>query len=702
MKKILLLIFSLSISVLATHAQDEPIVINSELVRIDAIVLDKDGKPVKDLKVSDFQVFQDGDEQVVTSVDYINGRERVQTRRNINEKSADGGKEQFDIPNLQPGRIITFVMDDGNCLATNSGIFNIRRSMKDFIEKNMLPNDRVAIYRTRAGASLFPTYSSDKDYLLKEVKRARWFPTGCGSAFDRVRDQSTQNGNAGEGDSAPAATFESETDIESRELGEKFARGTQVQSTLGVLNFVVDKLKTVPGRKMVFLLSEGIPYTIENDRIRDSLQETIDRANRASVAFYSFSSKGVSIPGMITSEDEINFKYVGADDPVSQTRNRRVEEEANLNSGLQFLSSSTGGKFRRNSNNYANWIEEVVESEDGYYLISYEPKEDSFKGKRFHKIDVRVKRDNLTANSSRGFYSRDQSAIIKGLDEGVPPIFRAMANSFQESGIGLQMTTLVGNPVSAKNGFVRVLLHLNGEDLALVNDSGMKSVLLDVAGVALDKNGKVAAEFNRTYPIKFPNNSRETVRRNGLDFSTDLPIKDAGIYSLRVAVQDSNSKKIGSAIRMIEIPKKKSKDFKIGNLITTEIKADGKPVYATARDVNKAFAPITSTGVSSVRIYKAGSPFAFTYSVYNAKSDSKTSSPRLASNIRVFRDGEVVLETKEAPVELSQLQKGRVFDDYGYLRLNENAPKGEYILQLNVVDKVSGKRSSELIDFTID
>ncbi len=69
-------------------------------------------------------------------------------------------------------------------------------ALKKFVGEQMLPNDLVAIYRTRGGSSLLQQYTSDKTQLIRVARQIRWYPTlGCagygGDIFEAVRNDST-------------------------------------------------------------------------------------------------------------------------------------------------------------------------------------------------------------------------------------------------------------------------------------------------------------------------------------------------------------------------------------------------------------------------------------------------------------------------------------------------------------------------------
>src|SRR5262252_5292683 len=63
-----------------TPSQEGVIRINVNLVQVDAIVTDSKGKPVTDLTADDFEVFQDGKPQAITSFTFVDLKEsRVNT-----------------------------------------------------------------------------------------------------------------------------------------------------------------------------------------------------------------------------------------------------------------------------------------------------------------------------------------------------------------------------------------------------------------------------------------------------------------------------------------------------------------------------------------------------------------------------------------------------------------------------------------------
>ncbi len=674
---------------------DDVIRISSDLVLIDALVVDKDNNQVRDLSPDDFDIFQDGKRQEITSFSYVDGKQRT-----VTAAAPKAGKKSLPVPPVSVrgndlGRVITFVIDDGNCLATMEGLATARDGVKKFIAKQMLPDDRVAIYRTRGGSSLLQMYTSNKEVLTRAVNKVKWTPSRCGSAFEAARDKSTLKAT-GEG----ARSFESEADRETMEKINKNESENQVIGTVGVLGFVVDRLKVLPQRKLIFLVSEGI-VTPFGSRAYDVLRDLTDKATRSQVVIYTIGTKGVSIPGFMSAQDEVLPGIItGSDDTYALAESRNDEERA-LNEGMSYLAYSTGGQFLRNQNFLEVAVEKVLEVETGYYLLGYEPDGDTFKGKEYHRIEIRLKRPDLRLTSRKGFIGRPDVEARVSKKNGTNPLYKAIASPFAENSMDVRLTALVKSG-AGNGGTVRALFHLDGADLTFSDEpGGMKKCVLNVVIVALDEKGKVAQEFNRTYPIRVPARAVETLRRFGLDYSTDIEFQKSGFYSLRLAVQDDQSKRLGSAGDYVEIPNVSKAGFFINSLVTTALADGDKPLIPKTRPINAGFAPVFQTELPSIRQYKAGEPLAYVYDIYNAKAGKGNGRPDLSSRVLLYKDGVLQREIPNSPIELDAANTGVKIEDYAFLKLGTDIDPGEYILQLIVTDNVANKVSTQWIDFEV-
>jgi len=141
---IICIVFFLFSSV-ALHAQkvqptppptdDNVVKITTKLVQFDAVVTDKDGNQVKDLNIADFEILQDGKPQKITNFSYINTESPAQSSPVTTIKN---GKNVILPPpaRVRPesgGRIVTFIVDDGNCTASQIGMTAAREALSKFV-----------------------------------------------------------------------------------------------------------------------------------------------------------------------------------------------------------------------------------------------------------------------------------------------------------------------------------------------------------------------------------------------------------------------------------------------------------------------------------------------------------------------------------------------------------------------------------------
>jgi VWFA-related protein len=245
------------------NQESDVVKISTKLVQLDLIVVDKDGKQVRNLAASDFTVLEDGKPQKITNLSYVNtsagpSAEPVKLKEKVKDAPL---APPVKITPANAGRMITFIVDDGNCSASYTGMNASRQGIEKFIREQMQPTDRVAIYQTRAGTSTFQQYTNDKARLLKIAGKIHWRPSigSCSSNDGSFFPAARSNTFIKQSTSGPSTqTIETDSVRKTREHLEDTAANNQIDGTLGVIRYVLQGLKRVPGRKMVFLLSVKI------------------------------------------------------------------------------------------------------------------------------------------------------------------------------------------------------------------------------------------------------------------------------------------------------------------------------------------------------------------------------------------------------------------------------------------------------------
>src|SRR6266699_4556003 len=215
----------------------EVVRITTNLVQVDAVGTDKNGKVVTDLKPEEVQIFEDGRQQKITHFSYYVAESRSA------EKPTKPVTVDKNAPPVPPNRLrpedirrtIALVVDDLGLSFEST--YYVRRALKKFVDEQMQPGDLVAIIRTSGGMGALQSFTADKRQLAAAIERVKWNANGRGGigAFAPIEPPT------------PGA-FGTEIDAKNEELNQ-FREDLFSVGTLGAISYVVKGLRQLPGRK---------------------------------------------------------------------------------------------------------------------------------------------------------------------------------------------------------------------------------------------------------------------------------------------------------------------------------------------------------------------------------------------------------------------------------------------------------------------
>ncbi len=725
--------------------QKEDVVrISVNLVQVDAVVTDDDGKQVTNLSPEDFEIYEDDKPQPIVNFSYIS-KSSITPPASKTAATASASKIAAPPPppapptRLRPDQVrraIALVVDDLG-LSFESSHY-VRDALRKFVDTQMQPGDLVAIIRTGAGMGALQQFTTDKRQLYAAIERVRFnLSSRSFSAFApigneiRLKVPESQAGVPRFGEDLMASLIKQP----GKELND-FREEIFSVGTLGALNFIVRGLKDLPGRKSVVLFSDGFKmYNTENtgnQRLLDSLQRLTDLANRASVVFYTIDPRGLqpltltaadNLSGPIAVGDGRNPNTLGDLNPtqyladVDKGLRDRRKEFFESQQGLNYLAQQTGGFLVKNTNDISGAVRRVLK-EDGYYLIGYRPDEATFKAagssRSFHKIKVKVKRPGLHVRTRTGFYGISEEQALPVRRTVTDQLYAALTSPFSSGDIDLRMTSLFGYDTK-KGSFAQSLLHIDARDLTFEEEKegvfkGFYKTRIDVMAITFGDNGVMVDKDDRIHTIRLPAQDYRRSIEAGFVYSVSLPIKKAGAYQLRIAVRDSATGRVGSANQLIEIPDIKKSRLALSGITMRGINSTSAPRTAasTGQVVNqtddKADAMDPQAG-RAVRKLRGGMVLEYAYVIYNARTDKATRRPQLETQMRLFRDGQQVYAGKVREFNAGQQTDANQFVGGGALQLMREMEPGEYVLQVIVTDRLAKedkhRTATQWIDFDI-
>ncbi|HXF39878.1 MAG TPA: VWA domain-containing protein [Blastocatellia bacterium] len=701
-------------------AKEEDVVrISVTLVQVDAVVTDKQGKPVTDLKSSDFEIYEDGRKQHITNFTFVGAQPESVPVPAVAPAKPDP-KSKAPLPPGPPVRLrqdqvrrtIALVVDDlGLSFESTAGV---RDALKKFVDQQMQPGDLVAIIRTGAGMGALQQFTADKRQLYAAIERVHWNMNGRSGIGAFAPIDSDASGPRSNGDAR--SRISQDRDGGSRDAVDELRTEIYSVGTLGALNFIVRGLRELPGRKSVILLSDGFRlYNRDQDsqRVLDSLRRLTDLANRASVVIYTIDARGLQTL-TLTAADNVSGQ---SSEQIEQALDARRQEMFDTQQGLQYLAQETGGFGIRNSNDLGRGIKRVLDDQRGYYLLGYVPDYSTFRldrgQRKFHKIAVKVKTAGMNVRSRKGFYGIPEEVARPARRTPAQQVIGALMSPFTSGDVHLKLTSLFGHDPKA-GSIVRSLLHIDPRDLSFtVKPDGSHEAVIDLVAVTFTDNGRIVQQEGRTYTLKVDDRHFAELMQRGFLYTVNVPVKKAGAYQLRVAVRDSESERVGSANQFIEVPDIGKKRLTLSGLVIsgadpakrkTAQQAAAQAASQPGSNKEGAAEDADPLAGPSMRIVRRGMELDYAFMIYNAQPEPKTNQLQLEYQVVLLKDGRQVFAGRAAPIAAGQAADLNHIPASGGLRLGTDLEPGEYVLQVIVTDKLAKEKyrvATQWMDFEL-
>jgi VWFA-related protein len=688
---------------------DYVVKITSNLVQVDAVVTDRNGKAVTDLTPEEVQILEDGKPQKITHFTYnVTGPEALApavtppATKTVGEAVPPIVRAPLKRGDVH--RTIAIVVDDLGLSFESIGY--VRRALKKFVDEQMQPQDLVAIIRTGGSVGALQQFTSDKRQLHAAIERIRWnllgrADTGAFSAIERpvlkIPDEHGGLPNS------------------KQYIAERAMEGLK-----GTLSYVMQGLRDMPGRKSILLLSDGFPINnfpikAANDGTTNQapeLQALTDFANRASVVIYTMNPRGLVTLGL-QAQDNVQMQSAGVSRQDSRGLGRSIQDTAQLmtlqrrnfqdsQDGMDYLAQKTGGIPIRNTNDLSGGIQKVLDDQRGYYLIGYRPDETTFDAKSgrrtFHHLSLKVTRKgSFNVRMRNGFYGINEEERKPPQKTTAQLMLNAVTSPFASSEVHLELTSLFGN--DATNGsFMRSLLYIDARDLTFKDGpNGTHEGSFDVVAMTFGDNGVPVDSNGQTFTVQFPEVEYQRALQQGFVYNVTVPIKKPGAYHFRVALRDTATDRVGSAGQFIQVPDIKSGRFALSGVVLTTSKPEARSAVASQ-------GPNNSEGSPAIRRFWQGAQMEWGYIIYNAQPDKNTGKPQLKTEVRLFRDGKQVFAGGAKPFDPAQQSDLQRLRASGALILGTDLVPGEYVLQIIVTDALADKKyriATQWMDFEI-
>ena len=644
----LLLLFA---AVSAQERQEPPrFRVAVDAVRIDAVVVDRDGRVVPDLSAEDFEIRQDGKPQKVTFAEFVRvdpGNVAVAPAPSLARTPpplAVPGPAQVKRETVQ--RTFAILVDD---LGLSLGSFiSARKALHAFVDREIRPTDLVALLRTGGSTAGLQPYTTDRRVLHAAIDALHWngFSRSGVDPFEPYNQWETFDNGRG-GAVNPPNDF---TAIEG------LRRGMSARGTLGALNLITRSARDLPGRKAIVLVSEGfvLPKPGDDPRIRAALDRAIDQAARTGVVIYSLDARGLQSGGL---KAEDNIKR-GGESQVRADEGERKSFLLDTQDVLAYLAEQTGGFAVMNTNDLGRGLGRIADDVRDYYVIGYVPDDRTFTrvGNRakLHNVSVTVRRRGVRVKTRKSFIGVSDAEDAPSQPTPAHQLLHAAVSPFVATDIALRVTAL---PAYASDAgvFIRALLHIDARPLTFADaPDGRKTAAADVLGMVFDQNGTEIAHLSTGFEVALTSTAAEEALHEGLAYTLRIPIRRPGAYQARFAVRDRHSGAIGSTGEFVVIPDIPGGAFALSGIVLR---------------------PADDDALQPLAAYAPGTRLAYTYEIYNAGGP-------VQSVVTVLRENTPVLRLPAATLN-PPAGGDRVFAVGGGIKLGDHLPPGGYVLEVS-------------------
>src|SRR5438552_4625070 len=236
-------------------APEDIIRITTSLVQTEVVVTDKNDQIIPDLKLEDFEVYENGKKQDVKFMEYVSvdtGR-RAEGNRPAGLDSKVGADISSELAAQDVKRVVAFVIDD--LTVPFSDLVTVRQVLRDFVDNQMQEGDLVAIVRTVGGKGLLQQFTSDRQLLRRAIAQLNVSTNPFQSYNNLPTPDKLQRGippSTAEGVSSATTDADLGVDAGPLDIGnaeDETSRLFRGLITLQTTTYVIDSLKQIPGRK---------------------------------------------------------------------------------------------------------------------------------------------------------------------------------------------------------------------------------------------------------------------------------------------------------------------------------------------------------------------------------------------------------------------------------------------------------------------
>ena len=679
--------------------QDDVVRVKTELVQLRAVVTDKSGQLVDNLKAEDFEVLENSRPQ---SIGFFS-LERIQNRSSSPVKSdrqsvADPNQPRQSSAAAKPVRTIVLFVDTLHLSIVS--YLRAKQQLKRFVDEQIADEDLVGIVTTSDSLGVLGQFMRDRKMLKYAIDKIPSFNRAASFFTPYLAARVLSSGYSPFGQGSGSEALSVATAIMAKEEyggtmapppGVVLARARQIleeesirrRATLQTIKAVSDRMAEMPGQRMIAFMSDGFTLLDENGAEHQEFVSATSHAARSGVLIYSFSPQGLTTPVEFTATAPIMSPSFGR-----LMHDSQVDQEQMLKD----LAYDTGGEAHLYNNDIGAQFKKMLDSNSLYYALAYYPHDEV--DNKFRNIKVRVKNHpEYHVRTQRGYQLSKESKREVAMTPQ-QKLLQAMVAPLPITTLGVRSAASFLERAD-DDATVTLQVHFNG-DLLQYEQRDQKSELnCEVAVAVIDRSGKISHSVAETIKAAFTPERLEKAKQKGYRYSKRLDLAP-GLYQIRVGVRDVNGQLMGTSSSWVSVPDLSNKKLTLSSLfLGRETQEDPAEIIATGNQTGSR--PMLVLGPAS---FKTRDNIYYRFVLYDGPNVISPTS-NLMLKVEVLESGALIYAGPWQPVAPRVTRSDRMGTEIGGQIKIEMAP-GIYTLRVTVRDEKSNATAQQTVELEIE
>jgi len=424
------------------------------------------------------------------------------------------------------------------------------------MENKMTAKDRVAVISTSGQIGFLQQLTDNKAVLREAISRlnSKFNPETTASQVPISEVDATLVANHGDRGlfaylmEATMKEFQTNA-LNAYTIVTNRVRQINAQSKLSEINSLsrlenfVRSTAPLPGRKLLFFISDGFVVDAKRSNGSDVMRRVINEAARVGVVIYSLGTRpNILGPGIDVSTNAYP-------DFSPRTAGRSLAESKLPQEPLETLAEETGGRSYLNASALDDGVGEALTESSTYYLLAWRPdSENQRSGKSRLKVVVKDRPDLRVRMRQHFFDFRENTKVETTARAPRTPddeLKIALGSLYPRRDLPISVSASFAT-TAGKGTVLNASMQIDGASLSF---GEREQAIVDVLGIAVDDRGRFA-----TFKQKLDIPREVVLRRDGrfINWTQALSLPP-GLYQVRVAVRDRQTGRTGSAMTWLEI-----------------------------------------------------------------------------------------------------------------------------------------------------